>query len=309
MTEHFAFCMPHVTLKSVVNEKGQEEFFVEGLVSTSDLDLVNDIITPKALSDMLDQFNQRVIKLDWEHETLLKSKEEGFAGLTRVPVGKAVNAQLSEEGLRVRFKLNPDYKRFDEKGNVVMTISDVVQNVKNKFLDAFSVAFIPVETAVTELVDGTKARILDGLRMLNVALTGTPINTSARLDRAMAKSLSFLKNNEVKGMSETQKKTPEAKAQLAEQEAVAEAKASEAQAELKSELKSLSADLKSLKESFEGVNEKLSKAEAKNEKLAEELADVKGVLEKARPKANAEQANPARAEQKSATMVGPIDML
>ena len=49
-------------------EKGEKKHFVEGFISTSERDLVDDIVTDRALDSMMNQLKTRVVKLDFEHE-------------------------------------------------------------------------------------------------------------------------------------------------------------------------------------------------------------------------------------------------
>jgi hypothetical protein len=61
---HFIFTSDNLELKS----EG-ENFFVEGYISTSDLELENDIVTKACLLDMAEQMKERNIKFDVEHES------------------------------------------------------------------------------------------------------------------------------------------------------------------------------------------------------------------------------------------------
>ena len=60
----FRFSSGPIELK----EEGKN-FYVEGYISTSDLDLVNDIVTKNCIVDMGEQMRERVLKLDVEHES------------------------------------------------------------------------------------------------------------------------------------------------------------------------------------------------------------------------------------------------
>ena len=62
MTQEFMFTTPfEVEIK-------EGEVMLDGFISTSDKDLVNDIVTDNCLKSMLTQIRERNIKLDLEHE-------------------------------------------------------------------------------------------------------------------------------------------------------------------------------------------------------------------------------------------------
>jgi len=62
----------HVDLES--KSESEKQYFITGYISTTDLDRVNDIVTPNCLSDMLSQLKGKNIKLDIEHEVLKGNK-------------------------------------------------------------------------------------------------------------------------------------------------------------------------------------------------------------------------------------------
>ena len=81
---NFIFSSGPIELK----EEG-ENFFVEGFISTSDLDLVNDIVTKDCIIDMADQMKERTVKLDVEHESFRGNTDlEREINKTIIPVAK-----------------------------------------------------------------------------------------------------------------------------------------------------------------------------------------------------------------------------
>jgi len=182
MENEFRFTMPfNVVVKDTLEG---EEISMEGFISTTHKDLVNDVVTKKCLESMKAQIMDRNIKLDLEHEAFRgETKEQQEINKTKIPVGRlsdAIIEQVSDNnfGLRVKSVLN----RFNE------SFEKVRGNVVNKFLDAYSIAFIPTEIK-EEIVDGEKIRFLDDVRLLNVALTGNPCNTKAQINEVFMKSM------------------------------------------------------------------------------------------------------------------------
>ncbi len=242
----FIFYAKNVEHKSFFDEKaGKKRYFVKGHIDSSDLDLVNDIVTREAMEDVSNQFKSRCIKLDFDHETLRpadgETEQESKLNLTRIPLGKSLNEMLDEKGNIVEFELNPNWKKFNSKGEVVMDFKELWDNVKSGFYDAFSIAYVPVKTALKES-QGIKARLLNKLNIINVALTGNPINPGATMVEAMAKSLEWLKSKEDGIMEKEQLK------------------------EVTDALKSMKDEVKSLKEDVGNLKEKAKEQDNANSK-------------------------------------------
>ena len=157
--------------------KAQKRYIVSGYISTMDLDLAGDQVTSECLQDMLSQIQNGSVKMDWEHETILEQD------LNKVPRARIIpeSAKVDGKGLWVEAEINPDHKDFNE----------IWGSIKNKFLDAFSIAFRPVEAVVKWM--GDKAiRILNKIKLINVGITGNPVNEEAKMDAVIVKALTAL---------------------------------------------------------------------------------------------------------------------
>jgi len=173
----------------VMEVKGQQKVFLEGIISSTHLDLVNDIVTKNCLESMQKQILSKNLKLDLEHEAFRgDSTEEKELNKTKVPVGKMFDAsvQATEKdhfALFVKSELNPFNDNFEKlKGNV-----------QEGFLDAYSIAFMPTRT-IMKNIDGKDVRLLDDVVLLNVALTGNPVNTQAVNHEIFTKSIESLED-------------------------------------------------------------------------------------------------------------------
>ena len=169
---------------NLIEIKGEEHLFVEGDISTNDIDLVDDIMTKHCQESMQKQILERNMKLDLEHEAFKgETHEEKEINKTKIPAGKLINATVKDLGserfsTRVQGEINrfnPNYKNI--KGNLL-----------DGYLDAFSVAFLPIDIT-HEQKDGKKIRLLNDVTLLNVALTGNPCNTKAQLTDIVTKSM------------------------------------------------------------------------------------------------------------------------
>ena len=155
----------------VVEIKGEKKFYITGHISTGDRDLLDDIVTDNAQQSMLRQLKSKVIKLDYEHESFRDDP-------TILPVGKIVEANIDTKGLWVKCELNDGSPKFKA----------LWKSVKKGFVDAFSIAFRPIKTTMKSVGD-TTVRLLEDLELLNVALTGVPVNPAARINTVMMKAL------------------------------------------------------------------------------------------------------------------------
>ena len=182
-----SFCFTTPFNVNIVEVKGEEKTFLEGMISTTDKDLVNDIVTKKCLESMQNQILNRSIKLDIEHESFRgDSFEEKEINKTKIPAGKIIDATVEEIGknrfgLRVKSELNRNHQFSEQiKGNVL-----------ERYLDAYSIAFIATETKDIQ-ENGEPIRLLNDVKLLNVALTGNPVNTTALNKEVIMKSISAL---------------------------------------------------------------------------------------------------------------------
>ena len=172
---------------NLVTLKGEEHLFVEGVISTNDIDFVNDIMTKNCQESMQRQILERNMKLDVEHEAFKgDTHEEKEINKTKIPAGKIIDATVKEleDGsfaTTVKCDINrfhPNYKSI--KGNLV-----------EKYLDAFSVAFLPTDVT-WEQKEGKAIRMLNDVILLNVAMTGNPCNTKAQMADVFIKSMDAL---------------------------------------------------------------------------------------------------------------------
>ena len=293
----FIFTSDRLELKS----EG-ENFFVEGYISTSDLDQVNDIVTKACLLDMAEQMKYRTIKFDVEHESFRgKSNLDMEINKTKIPVAKTDDFLMDKKGIKVRAMLNPFSPRFEE----------VKGSIDGGFLDAFSIAYVPVKSVIEER-NGLKVRLLDKINLLNVAFTGNPVNTEARMTNVFAKSLEFLKDQEHnihisdelnlnggKKMTEEEKKE-----ESTEEEAKEEVEAKdedEDESEEETEEDEDDTEVKSLKLEVKSLNDKID-AQAKD------IAEMKATLKKPvhKSKVEVEDKSENFVEEKSQN---PLDLI
>lgn len=187
MQSEFRFTTP---FNVRIEKKGEtEEIHLDGFISTTDQDLVDDVVTKNCLESMKEQILNKNLKLDIEHEAFRgESVEEKEINKAKIPAGRMYDATVesigaSRFGLRVKSVLNSFRSDFENiKGNVM-----------NNFLDAYSIAFIPTKIDHKE-VNGKSVRLLDDVVLLNVAMTGNPINTTAQNREIFMKALDSIED-------------------------------------------------------------------------------------------------------------------
>jgi len=283
-TEQFAFEM-----------KGGKHY-VTGYISNTERDIVDDIVTEKALKSMLKQINESTITLDYEHEAFRDDP-------TILPAGKIVEAKIDDRGLWVKAEINKNSPKF----------KSLWGSIKDGFLKAFSIAFKPIKVVEKTLVDGT-VRLIEELQLLNVAITATPVNQSAVISNYSMKSVMLKAINEVNEMVDENVEKPAEVKEEAKVEEVAEAPKEEVKEEAKVEEKgefppkkkdgeedeeeedkdkkkkveekSVIAELKSLRKEIESQNKEIKdlkekgifKSKISEQPIVEKSVDVKDML-------------------------------
>jgi HK97 family phage prohead protease len=270
-----SFVTDSLTYK-IVGLKGKpQQHYVTGYIITEDVDTANELVVRGAILDMVEQLKSGSIKLDIEHEYFRKGAVEDYG--TKTPLGRIIDARVEDTPkgamLWVKAVLNKNHDRFEKTW----------AEIQEGYLDAFSIAYHIVE-ADNQIVEGKSVRVLRKVHLLNVALTGVPVNKGARMLESFLKSLGS-SNSEVKLMAEEQVETDV----VAELKSIAEKQAEMVEA-LKAELKSVRDEVAELKSaSAEGDDDEddgkefaelKSLVEAQNSTIEKVSAELKSASEK-----------------------------
>lgn len=150
------------------------EYFVEGYITTDDIDVQNEVVSDNAMNQIEESINTKNIKLDLEHSLFLGEEPE-------VPLGKLIKAKkVMHEGKQkvwAKGKLNPAHPRFKEAWD----------SIQDKFVDGFSIAYNTIKES-TKQIGTNMVNSLDSIDLLNVALTGNAVNKSSNMTRSYMKS-------------------------------------------------------------------------------------------------------------------------
>lgn len=193
------------SLKSQVDSQGREREYVEGFVATTHLDKGNDRYTEDALRMMAKDITQENDTVDAVFRDMDESQIGNVdhdnnpampTGDTRiVPAFKIVDAEIrdtedGETGLWIKGMLNSDGMPSD-------TVSAVKNSIKDGFLNAFSIEFIPEKVRQVREND-TVVRVIEAAKAKGAALTGRPMNPEAQMTDADLKSMADEYVDEVK---------------------------------------------------------------------------------------------------------------
>jgi len=216
-----------------VETKSGKKTYVKGYITTPHIDLANECTTDNCMKSILNQLKSGRIKLDVDHEIFKKNN------CLITPAGRIVEAEQDKNGILVTAEINDD----SPASNTILA------NLKNRMFDAFSIAFKPVKTIMKQIGDKT-VKMLDDIYLLNVALTGNPINPNATIDAVFMKSLNKMgdtmeEENKVEAIVET-KSVEAPKVETPKVDITAELKSTiDAQ---KIEMDKIKGELKALKE-------------------------------------------------------------
>ena len=110
----------HMEVKVLKGKDGIEELFIEGLANANIVDRANERIDPKAW--FLDDFKKNPVIL----------LNHGFDVMGGLPIGKAVDIEPTEDGLKVKVKIS------DSNHGPIPMVRDLI---KDGYLSTFSVGF------------------------------------------------------------------------------------------------------------------------------------------------------------------------
>lgn len=285
--------MSQFKLVEVKSENGKD-YYIEGYVSTTDPDFVNDIVDKDGQKATNREINDSDITMDEDHSEWRDPKTGKLydGKKNKYPIAKVIDNKLDYKGTWVKAKLNKFHPEFKER---------ILPMIRDKFLHSFSIAY-KVKNSSNKLINGVKYRIIKDLAIANIAITGNPINKNATFNMALK---SFPKMVE--------EKIKELETQVAELKSTNETLTKE-----NSELKSTNEELTKEKEDaqkddekktedekteMKSFSDKIDSLETAVEKLSKENAELKSFVESPQLKSIVEgkSKNPKTAEPKKVT--------
>ena len=248
---------------------GVTNFYIEGHISTTDSDKYNDIVSSSGQDDLVNQLKALPITMDLDHESFLEKGKILDRPKNLIPVAKIVEAVRTEQGTFVKAMLNSSHPKFDV----------ILKSIKDGMLHSFSIAFNPVKT-MAKSINGVAHRILDKIELLNVGITGIPVNPNATF-AIVTKSFNIKMEEEKKIDAQVSelKSSLESKGEKLE-EVQAELKSSVESIESKdSEISELKAKVETLEAEVEEKATEVKSVDTKMEDMEKSLNEIKSTIE------------------------------
>lgn len=262
--------MSRFNLIEVKSNDGGKEYYVEGYISTLDPDFANDIIDEKGQESLFKELQGSDITMDEDHEEW-RDPDTGklYDGKkNKYPVAKVVDSKLDNNGTWVSAKLNKYHPHFNER---------LLPMVKDGYLHSFSIAY-NVTKKFYKMLDGVKYRVIQGLKAANVAITGNPVNKNATFNVALK---SYKKMVEETQYEEIKKFNQELKSEIQSLSSqISELKGQDYKAmydKLKADYDKMAVEMEKMKEKKDNNADEDSK-EMKSQ--VEDLTEIKSTIEK-----------------------------
>lgn len=261
--------MSQFDLIEVKSNDGSKDYYIEGYISTLNPDFANDIVDEKGQQSVYNELQGSDITMDEDHEEW-RDPETGklYDGKkNKYPIAKIVDSRLDDKGTWVSAKLNKYHPNFEER---------LLPMVKEGYLHSFSIAY-NVTNKFFKMLDGVKYRVIQGLKIANVAITGNPVNKNATFNVALK---SYKKMVEETQFEEIKKFNQELKSEIQSLSSqISELKSEDYKAmytKLKADYDKMSAEMEKIKK---GDEDKEDSKEMKSQN-EEELAEIKSTIEK-----------------------------
>ena len=259
-----------------IKSDNSKKLIIAGYISTTSRDKMNDVVTDAGQLDLVEQLNRMSITLDLDHDTWRDEQGKTLQSpKALIPAGKIIKAEKHDNGTYVEAEINEFHPFYDK----------ISGSIRRGFLHSFSIAFTPVK-AVVKVIDGIKTRLLDKVNLMNVALTGVPVNDTANFSIVTKSFINKQMETEVKSevvdwKSQFEKVSSEFN-ELKSQISLKDETIGKLQEELKS-LKTKSEESKESKKEEEDEDEKKDKAEMKSfmneySQFKKEMAEMKSQL-------------------------------
>lgn len=288
----------------IITLKSDKRYYVQGYISTTDIDLANEVLTENAQKDLHNQI-QTIIKSggfitgDVEHmifyddngKALSMPKVRDSSGSLIIPEMKIIDSELRDKGVWVKAEINRNHPNFNT----------IWKNIEEGFLNGFSVA-VKAITTITKKINNEWVNLIDKIKLINVTMTGTPANPNAlmspvlksliqdkkgdlmeydKLTDEQKKEYDALENDEDKkaflkkcGESDSVKKSLENQAENKNDVEDDKEDKKEDVPELKSALTTLKSEITTLKSNLEQLNTYNSELKTELKAVAERLEKI-----------------------------------
>ena len=195
MEKEFNLAVPIHALKSTsssVNEDG--EWVFEGIASTSDVDLYDEVVYPENFLDTVDFFKEKG-KIYFDHDYAKKSEDwlekHGFTKdeilNLKSPIGKPVDAKLTDEGLYIKGVLNKSHPMAKIMWEQYLTNPD--ETFQDQIGLSIGAKYMGQPKREYDNKKGKYVTYLPDLLLYEVSMTPEPVNPHTRTWASVLKSM------------------------------------------------------------------------------------------------------------------------
>jgi len=162
-----------------------DNFFIEGFISSTDSDLGDEIVMPSAQQQLIDEINTKGMKIGYAHQEV--------RGEPRImAIGNLFEAKQEGDSTWAKGVLNKTSAFFNEVKDALIGIT--IDGKENKFLDAFSIEYVSLKEETKE-IDGVMKRLIHSIKPVGVSLTGRPMNEDAFITSFYAKEVDSISDD------------------------------------------------------------------------------------------------------------------
>lgn len=174
--QEFHFFVPGSVKKSVtLDGDGNEDWIFEGIASTSNIDLFGDVVYPESFEKSLEFFRTNGV-IYYNHNYAKKMSDEMMEAQT--PIGRPIDAQITEEGLYIKAVLNKEHKLAQK------IWKENLKNPDNRFSGGIGLSIgakaLGPSKREYSTIHKKYVNILPDLLLYEVSMTPTPVNPETK---------------------------------------------------------------------------------------------------------------------------------
>jgi hypothetical protein len=194
-------------VKSVTPSPDGEAWIFEGIASTADMDLYNEVVYPESFINSIDFFKNNG-KIFFDHDYAKSNADwlsnHGFSRdeilALRTPIGKPLDAKITDEGLYIRAVLNKSHPMARLMWNQFLNNED--ESFRDQLGLSIGAKYLGQPRKEYDVKKGKYVTYLPDLLLYEVSLTPEPVNPHTKSWKAAIKSM--MEEAEIPREKETQ---------------------------------------------------------------------------------------------------------
>jgi len=195
MENEFNLSIPVTAMKSAsVSENADGEWVFEGIASTDDVDLYDEVVYPDNFLKTIDFFKDKG-KIYFDHDYAKESedwlKNHGFSKEEvlniKSPIGKPVDAKLTDEGLYIKGILNKEHPMSKIMWEQYLNNPD--ENFRDQIGLSIGAKYLGQPKREYDIRKGKYVTYLPDLLLYEVSMTPEPVNPHTRTWASVLKSM------------------------------------------------------------------------------------------------------------------------